>query len=106
MSGSLPAFPTLDNLKNHPFDVDARFDFSLVLTYALPAASLRPLVPDLLELDTFADRWAFVAIAMVQTRGLRPARLPGWFGRDFFLIGTRIFVRCPLASGQDRKSVV
>jgi hypothetical protein len=89
-----------EGLKNHPFDVDARFDFSLVLTYAFPIATLQPLLPDILELDTFEDRWAFMAIAMVQTRGLRPSRLPGIFGRDFFLIGTRIFVRCPLASGQ------
>ena len=60
---------TFTGLKNHPFDVDARFDFSLVLTYALPVATLAPLLPAPLTLDTFDDhtgaRWAFVAIAMV-----------------------------------------
>ncbi len=91
------------SLKDHPFDVDARFDFSLVLTYALPTSTLRPLLPPQLELDTFdagPEPVGFVAIAMVQARGLRPSRMPSIFGRDFFLIGTRIFARCPLASGQ------
>ncbi len=90
----------LSDLKNHPFDVDAHFDFSLVLTYALPISTLLPLVPAGLELDTHDDRLGFIAVAMVQTRGLRPSRLPSLFGRDFFLIGTRVFVRCPLASGK------
>ncbi len=89
----------LQRLHEHPFAVDASFDFSLVLTYALPVESLRPLVPPALNIDTYADRWAFVAIAMVQTRGLRPSRLPALFGRDFFLIGTRIFVRFQPAQG-------
>ncbi len=91
------------SLKDHPFDVDARFDFSLVLTYALPTATLQPLLPPALQLDTFdgaGDAVGFVAIAMVQTRGLRPSKMPGVFGRDFFLIGTRIFARCTLTSGQ------
>ena len=91
-------------LKNHPFDVDARFDFSLVLTYALPAETLAAMVPAALALDTFVDaagdEHAFVAIAMVQTRGLRPSRLPALFGRDFFLVGTRIFARLPTAEGR------
>jgi uncharacterized protein YqjF (DUF2071 family) len=89
----------LDRLHDHPFAVDAYFDFSLVLTYALPVEVLRPRVPSALTIDTYQDRWAFVAIAMVKTRGLRPSRLPAFFGRDFFLIGTRIFVRFQPAQG-------
>jgi len=94
----------LDRLQDHPFDVDARFDFSLVLTWALPIEVLQPLLPPMLQVDTFDDaagrRQGFLAVAMVQTRGLRPSRLPPVFGRDFFLIGTRIFARCTLTSGQ------
>lgn len=81
-----------NRLRNHPFGVDASFDFSLVLTYAVPADHLRPLLPRALALDEFGPV-GFVAIAMVQTRGLRPSGFPTWLGRDFFLIGTRIFVR-------------
>jgi hypothetical protein len=95
----------LDRLKNHPFAVDAHFDFSLVLTYALPATTLLPLLPPQLTLDTFdedgaRDAVGFIAIAMVQTRGLRPARLPRVFGRDFFLVGTRVFVRFATRDGR------
>lgn len=80
-------------LKNHPFAVEAFFESSLVLTFAAPKENLQHLIPECLELDTFEDKWAFVAVAMVQTKGLRPRGLPGIFGNDFFLIGYRIFVR-------------
>ena len=80
-------------LKNHPFAVEAYFDSSLVLTFAVPKEQLQNFIPDCLELDTFQDKWAFVAIAMVQTRGLRPKGFPIFMGNDFFLIGYRIFVR-------------
>ncbi|MFT4534822.1 MAG: hypothetical protein ACJA1A_001238 [Saprospiraceae bacterium] len=80
-------------LKNHPFAVEAFFDSSLVLTFAVPKEQLQNLVPDCLELDTFQDRWAFVAVAMVQTTGLRPKGFPKFLGNSFFLIGYRIFVR-------------
>jgi hypothetical protein len=86
-------------LSLHPFSVTAHFDFSLVLTYALPATTLAPLLPPMLALDTFHDVTGFVAVAMVQTRGLRPSRLPSFFGRDFFLVGTRIFVRLARPTG-------
>ena len=59
-------------LKNHPFAVDAHFESSLVLTFAAPKEQIQPLIPECLQLDTFDDKWAFVAIAMVQTRHLRP----------------------------------
>lgn len=80
-------------LKNHPFAVEAHFDSSTVLTFAVPKEQLKNLIPECLELDTFEDKWAFLAIAMVQTSGLRPKGFPKFLGNDFFLIGYRIFVR-------------
>ena len=63
------------------------------MTFAVPKEQLRGLIPECLELDTFQDKWAFVAVAMVQTSGLRPNGFPKFMGNDFFLIGYRIFVR-------------
>src|SRR5436190_23926224 len=80
-------------LKDHPFAVEAFFERSLVVAYAAPKQEVARLVPDCLEVDTFNDRWAFVAVAMVRTRGLRPKGFPAIFGSDFFLIGYRVFVR-------------
>lgn len=80
-------------MKNHPFAVQALFESSLVVAYAFPRDELRPLVPSFLELDTLDDRWAFLAVAMVQTKGLRPKGLPSFLGANFFLVGYRVFVR-------------
>ena len=80
-------------LKNHPFAVEAFFDRSLVLTFAAPKELLQPFIPECLSLDTFNDKWAFMAMAMVQTSALRPKGFPKFMGNDFFLIGYRIFVR-------------
>lgn len=80
-------------LKNHPFAVDAFFESSLVLTFAIPKEQIEHLIPECLELDTFNDRWAFIAVAMVQTKHLRPKGFPKALGNDFFLIGYRVFVR-------------
>ena len=80
-------------LKNHPFAVEAYFESSLVFTFAIPKAQLEERIPPCLQLDLFEDQWAFIAIAMVQTKGLRPKGMPKIFGNDFFLIGYRIFVR-------------
>jgi hypothetical protein len=82
----------LETLRRHPFGVEAFFRWSLVLTYALPASALRPLMPRGLVLDTYDD-WGLLAIALVQTEGLRPKGLPRAFGRDFFLSGYRVFAR-------------
>lgn len=79
-------------LRRHPIPIEAHFDHGLTLVYALPAELLRPLVPRGLELETFGGH-GFVAVAMVQTRSLRPAGLPKSLGRDFFLAGYRVFVR-------------
>ena len=81
------------SLKNHPFAVEAFFDSSLVLTFAVPKEQIESLIPECLKLDTFNDKWAFVAVAMVQTTGLRPKGFPKFLGNNFFLIGYRIFVR-------------
>ncbi len=80
-------------LKNHPFAVEAFFDSSLVLTFAVPKEQLKNFIPECLELDTFQYKWAFIAVAMVQTSGLRPKGFPKFMGNNFFLIGYRIFVR-------------
>lgn len=83
----------LSFLKNHPFAVEAFFKSSLVLTFAVPKEEIRHLIPECLELDTFNDKWAFIAVAMVQTKDLRPKGFPKFAGNDFFLIGYRVFVR-------------
>lgn len=88
-------------LKNHPFAVDAFFERSLVLTFAVPKEQLQHLIPECLELDTFHEKWGFIAVAMVQTKDLRPRGFPKFMGNDFFLIGYRIFVRF---TGKDGKS--
>ena len=80
-------------LKNHPFAVEAFFEKSFVLTYAVPKEHLQTLIPECLQLDTLNDEWAFIAVAMVQTTGLRPKGFPAFLGNDFFLIGYRVFVR-------------
>jgi len=83
----------LSFLKDHPFAVEAFFESSLVLTFAIPKEQIQHLIPECLELDTFNGNWAFIAVAMVQTRSLRPKGFPKALGNDFFLIGYRVFVR-------------
>ena len=82
----------LNRLRRHPFDFEAHFDFSLVLAYAMPAPALEPLLPPGLELDRFDDL-GLLAVALVQTRALRPAGWPRALGRNFFLSGYRVFAR-------------
>ncbi len=79
-------------LRRHPLLVTAFFRHTLVLTYALPAERLQPLLPPGLSVDTYG-RLGFIAIAMVQTEALRPAGLPARLGRNFFLSGYRVFAR-------------
>ncbi|MCF8275531.1 MAG: DUF2071 domain-containing protein [Flavobacteriales bacterium] len=95
----------LDFLKDHPFAVNAYFDSSVVLTFAIPKEDLQPLIPECLRLDTFDDKWAFVAVAMVQTKGLRPKGFPKFLGNDFFLIGYRIFVRYTTRAGKNLRGL-
>ncbi|WP_316820534.1 DUF2071 domain-containing protein [Pedobacter gandavensis] len=90
----------LSILKNHPFSVEAFFECSTVLTFAVPKEELQSFIPDCLELDTLDEKWAFLAVAMVQTKGLRPKGFPTILGNDFFLIGYRVFVKYINAAGK------
>lgn len=92
-------------LKNHPFAVEAFFESSLVLTFAVPPSHIQHLIPECLELDTFNDKWAFIAVAMVQTNGLRPKGFPKITGNDFFLIGYRVFVRFTTKAGKNLRGL-
>jgi uncharacterized protein YqjF (DUF2071 family) len=85
-------------LRRHPFAVNAHFDHCLTLTYAVPADVLRPLLPPGLELDVKGEH-GFVAVALVQTRSLRPAGLPALVGQDFFLAGYRVFAKFRTPAG-------
>jgi len=95
----------LSSLKNHPFSVEAFFESSLVLTFAVPKQEVQHLIPECLRLDTFQDKWAFVAVAMVQTKNLRPKGFPEFMGNDFFLIGYRVFVRYTTNQGKNLRGL-
>ena len=92
-------------LKNHPFAVEAFFESSLVFTFAIPKEQIQHLIPECLELDTFDDKWAFIAVAMVQTKSLRPKGFPKMLGNDFFLIGYRVFVRFTNQAGKNLRGL-
>ena len=87
-------------LKTHPFAVEAFFERSLVLTFAAPAAEIQALLPAPLVPDTFQDKWGFLAVALVQTRHLRPKGWPALLGQDFCLVGYRAFVRYTTPGGK------
>jgi uncharacterized protein YqjF (DUF2071 family) len=95
----------LSFLKNHPFAVEAFFESSTVLTFAVPKEQIENLIPECLQLDTFQNKWAFVAVAMVQTKDLRPKGFPEFIGNDFFLIGYRIFVRYTTNAGKNLRGL-
>jgi hypothetical protein len=95
----------LSFLKNHPFAVEAFFESSLVLTFAVPKEQLKTYIPECLQLDTFNDKWAFIAVAMVQTKDLRPKGFPKFMGNDFFLIGYRVFVRYTNNAGKSLRGL-
>jgi uncharacterized protein YqjF (DUF2071 family) len=87
-------------LKDHPFAVASHFDTSLVITYAVPKEELQKLIPECLSLDTFEDKWAFMAVAMVKTKNLRPKGFPEFLGNNFILTGYRIFVKYKTSYGK------
>ncbi len=95
----------LSFLKNHPFAVKAFFESSTVLTFAVPKEQIENLIPECLTLDTFQDKWAFIAVAMVQTKDLRPKGFPKFMGNDFFLIGYRVFVRYTTNAGKNLRGL-
>lgn len=92
-------------LKNHPFAVEAFFESSLVVTYAIPEEELQSLIPSCLTLDTFNEKWAFVAVALVKTKGLRPKGFPAFMGNDFVLTGYRIFVKYKTSQGKNLRGL-
>jgi len=92
-------------LKNHPFPVEAFFERSLVLTFAIQKKQISGFIPSKLTLDIFQDEWAFLAVAMVQTNSLRPKGFPKILGNDFFLIGYRIFVRYQNQAGKNLRGL-
>jgi uncharacterized protein YqjF (DUF2071 family) len=98
-------FDMLSILKNHPFAVESFFESSTVLTFAVPKEQLQNLIPECLQLDTFHDKWAFVAVAMVQTKELRPKGFPKFMGNNFFLIGYRVFVRYTSNTGKNLRGL-
>ncbi|RZK59334.1 MAG: hypothetical protein EOO59_07750 [Hymenobacter sp.] len=87
-------------LKTHPFAVEAFFERSLVLTFAAPAAEIQALLPAPLVPDTWQDTWGFLAVALVQTRQLRPQGWPAFLGQSFCLVGYRAFVRYVTPAGK------
>lgn len=89
----------------NPFAVNAWFDWSCTLTFAVPAADIAARLPNCLKPDVFNDHWGFVAVAVVQTRKLRPAGFPTFFGHDFILVGYRYFVRYRSASGRNLRGL-
>src|SRR5436189_6158072 len=95
----------LSFLKNHPFAVEAFFESSLVFTFAISKKQIQHLIPKCFELDTFDDKWAFIAVAMVQTKALRPKGFPKMLGNDFFLIGYRVFVRFTNQAGKSLRGL-
>jgi hypothetical protein len=90
----------LEFLKNHPFPVKAFFESSIVLTFAFPKEELEKFLPKHLALDCYQDKYAFIAVALVQTKNLRPAFFPKFLGNDFFLVGFRIFVKYTTKNGK------
>jgi hypothetical protein len=94
----------LSAMHRHPFAVEAHFRHSLVLTFAYPEALLQELLPPCLRVDAY-DGHGFLAIALVQTEGLRPAGWPVWTGRNFFLSGYRIFCRYRRQDGRELRGL-
>jgi hypothetical protein len=94
----------LYRLKRHALPIKAHFRASLVLAYAVPAPVLQPLLPPGLTLDTYGP-FGFLAIALVETRNLRPSFLPAQLGTSFFLSGYRIFTRYHTLAGRSLRSL-
>lgn len=94
----------LHMLKRHSLPIKAHLSASLVLAYAVPERILIPLLPPGLQLDTYGE-FGFLAIAMVETRDLRPAFLPSALGLNFFLAGYRVFTRYQTPAGRSLRGL-
>lgn len=84
----------------HPFSIKAILEKTVVLTYAVPLDELMRLLPPQLVPDTHDEKWAFIAVAAVRTRSLRPFFLPSWSGAGYTLIGYRVFVKYKDSNGK------
>ncbi|SFJ46098.1 DUF2071 domain-containing protein [Amycolatopsis sacchari] len=91
-------------LRRHPVPMRTRFDHSLVLTYAFEPELLAPLLPRALELDTYrapnGTEHAFVAVALVSLRQLRPAFLPAHAGFRSVMAGYRVLAKLRTPTGK------
>lgn len=96
---SAGASNVLHRLQRHKLPIKAHFTASLVLAYAVPAPVLLPFLPPGLTLDTYGN-FGFLAIALVETRNLRPSFIPASLGINFCLSGYRIFTRYRTAEGR------
>lgn len=99
LTGGWPLTHLMKYLKRHPFPVVATLDRVVAVSFAFPGNVLGPMVPDGLEIEEY-EGLGFVTVALVWTRGLRPAGFPSWLGQDFFLAGYRIFTRLRDESGR------
>ena len=68
--------------------------------------SLQNLISECLQLDTFENKWAFVAVAMVQIKDFRPKSFPTFMGNNFLLIGYRRFVRYTSNAGKSLRGFI
>ncbi len=90
----------LFSFNNHPFRVNAHFNYCYVFTFSLPIEEVDTLLFKGLVPDTFQDKFAFYTIAIVDTQNLRPSFLPKLFGGNFLLVGHRLFVRLKSKKGK------
>jgi Uncharacterized conserved protein (COG2071) len=65
---------------------------------------LLPFLPAGLTLDTLGD-FGFLAVALVETRNLRPTFWPSKMGMDFCLSGYRIFTRYKTPAGRNLRGL-
>ena len=89
---SMGSMAGMDFLKRHPFAIEARFEKVVAVSFAFPEEVVASLLPEGLRVDAYQGL-GFVTVAMVWTKGLRPAVFPKFLGRDFFLAGYRVFAR-------------
>lgn len=76
----------------------------LLITYALPGATLSKFLPAGLRLDEWSGL-GFVAAAFVQTRGLRPVLFPKFANRSYFFAGYRVFCRFVTRDGKELRGL-
>jgi hypothetical protein len=89
----------------NPFAVDAWFDYSCTLTFAVRKEDIAARLPSCLEPDVFEGKWGFIAVAVVRTRQLRPTGFPKFLGHDFVLVGYRYFVRYRSEAGRNLRGL-